>query len=70
MGTKCTGTKCTQFRKSRKFFCSVMQGLKTFLRSGIPLLVVISVSSIYRFSNEVEIFISELEISKIFLHYI
>jgi hypothetical protein len=22
------GTKCTLFRKSRKFFCSVIQGLK------------------------------------------
>jgi len=31
------GTKCTQFRKSRKFFCSVIQGLKA-QRQAVKLL--------------------------------
>jgi len=27
------GTKCTQFHKSRKFFCSVIQGLKAKMQA-------------------------------------
>jgi hypothetical protein len=39
------GTKCTQFRSSRKFFCSVIQGLTTDRPSIIRLCGIVCASS-------------------------